>query len=43
MGGYSSTKTNYKGRDPMFASPTSYMLTFSGFPLLNWGIFYKFL
>ena len=26
----------------MFASPTSYILTPSGFPLLNWGIFYKF-
>ena len=27
----------------VFASPTGYMLTSSGFPLLNWGIFYKFL
>ena len=27
----------------MFASPTGYMLTSSGFPLLDWGIFYKFL
>ena len=26
----------------VFASPTGYMLTSSGFPLLNWGIFYKF-
>ena len=25
------------------ASPTGYMFTSSGFPLLNWGIFYKFL
>ena len=27
----------------VFASPTGYMLTYSGSPLLNWGIFYKFL
>ena len=27
----------------VFASPTGYMLTSSGFPTLNWGIFYKFL
>jgi hypothetical protein len=27
----------------VFASPTGYMLTSSGFPLLHWGIFYKFL
>ena len=27
----------------VFASPTSYMLTASGFPLLNWGVFCKFL
>ena len=27
----------------VFASPTGYMLTSSGFPLLNSGIFYKFL
>jgi hypothetical protein len=27
----------------VFASPTGCMLTSSGFPLLNWGIFYKFL
>ena len=27
----------------MFSSPTGYMLTSSGFPLVNWGIFYKFL
>ena len=26
----------------VFASPTSYMLTSSGFLLLNWGIFHKF-
>ena len=25
----------------VFASPTGYMLTSSGFPLLNWGIFLK--
>ena len=24
----------------MFASPTGYVLTSSGFPLLNWGMFY---
>ena len=27
----------------VFASPTGYMLTSFGFPLLNWGIFYRFL
>ena len=28
----------------VFASPTGYMFTSSGFPILNWGIiFYKFL
>ena len=27
----------------MFSSPTGYLLTYSGFPLLNWGIFYRFL
>ena len=27
----------------VFASPTGSMLTSSGFPSLNWGIFYKFL
>ena len=27
----------------VFASPTGYMFTSSGFPLSNWGIFYKFL
>ena len=27
----------------VFASPTGYMFTSSRFPLLNWGIFYKFL
>jgi hypothetical protein len=27
----------------VFASPTDYMLTSSGFPFLNWGILYKFL
>ena len=27
----------------VFASPTGYMLTTSGFPILNWGIFHKFL
>jgi hypothetical protein len=27
----------------VFASPTGYMLTSSGFPLLNWGIFHTFL
>ena len=27
----------------VFASPTSYMLTPSGFPSLHWGIFYKYL
>ena len=27
----------------VFASPTSYMVTSSGFPLLIWGIFYIFL
>ena len=27
----------------VFASPTGYMLTSSGFPVLKWGIFYKFL
>ena len=27
----------------VFESPTGYMLTSSGFLLLNWGIFYKFL
>ena len=27
----------------VFANPTGYMLTFSGFPLLNWRIFYRFL
>jgi hypothetical protein len=27
----------------VFASPTGYMLTSSGFPVLNLGIFYKFL
>ena len=26
----------------VFASPTGYMVTSSGFPLLNWGIFYEF-
>ena len=26
----------------VFATPTGYMLTTSGFPLLNWGIFYRF-
>jgi hypothetical protein len=25
----------------VFASPTGYMLTSFGVPLLNWGIFYK--
>ena len=24
----------------VFASPTGYMFTSSGFPLINWGIFY---
>ena len=27
----------------VFASPTGYMFTSSGFPLFNWGLFYKFL
>ena len=27
----------------VFATPTGYMLTSSGFPLFNWSIFYKFL
>ena len=27
----------------VFATPTGYLFTSSGFPLLNWGIFYKFL
>ena len=27
----------------VFASPTSYMMTFLNFPLSNQGIFYKFL
>ena len=27
----------------VIASPTGYMSTTSGFPSLNWGIFYKFL
>ena len=27
----------------VFASPTDYKLTSSGFALPNWGIFYKFL
>ena len=26
-----------------FASPTGYMFKFSGFPLLNWSMFYRFL
>ena len=38
---------NLPGTEPVeilvFASPTGYMLTSSGFPLWNWGIFYKFL
>ena len=27
----------------VFASPTGYILISSGFPLLNWGVFYRFL
>ena len=27
----------------VFASPTGHILTSSGFPLVEWGIFYKFL
>ena len=27
----------------VFAIPTGYMLTSSGYPVLNWGIFYRFL
>ena len=27
----------------VFANPAGYMSTFSGFPLLKWGIFHKFL